>query len=93
MDAGLRLAEAGHLPVVPHLSHYLDRHATRSGLSLPYRFWMDLDLALLARCDGLLSIGSSPGADQERAEAERLGLPVWRSVDEVPPAFVGGTDR
>ena len=45
----------------------------------PYRDWIDLDLALLARCDGLVRLpGPSAGADAEVAWCVEHGVPVHR---------------
>jgi hypothetical protein len=42
---------------------------------------------LVARCDGVLRLpGASAGSDEMVALAEARGIPVWASVDEVPPA-------
>jgi hypothetical protein len=44
----------------------------------PYEHWIELGLAMVARCDGLWRIpGVSPGADREVEHADRLGLPVF----------------
>ena len=72
------LLDVGHAPYVPHLSHFLHLHQQRS-----YEDWMTLDLAYLAVCEALIRIpGFSPGADREVAEAERLRIPVYSSVEE-----------
>ena len=40
---------------------------------------------LLQHCDGVLRLpGQSAGADQDVATAERLGLPVYHDVAEIP---------
>ena len=40
---------------------------------------------LLARCDGVLRLsGKSTGADQDVRIARERGMPVWRSVDDIP---------
>ncbi len=40
---------------------------------------------LLQHCDAVLRLpGESTGADQDVATAERLGLPVYHSVHEIP---------
>ena len=40
---------------------------------------------LLQHCDGVLRLpGQSAGADQDVATAERLGLPVYHDVGEIP---------
>lgn len=61
-------------PLVPHLSHLWHMIAPR-----PHRDWIDLDLALLARCDGLVRLpGASAGADGEVDWAVEHGVPVHR---------------
>jgi len=45
---------------------------------------------LLARCDAVLRIeGASRGADLDVARARELGLPVYRSLDELPARAAG----
>lgn len=42
---------------------------------------------LLLHCDAVLRLpGESAGADQDVAVAHELGLPVYRSLDEIPAA-------
>ena len=45
---------------------------------------MDWCLVWLAQCEAILYLGPSKGADIELAEAERLGLKIYRSVSEIP---------
>lgn len=71
--------DAGHVPYVPHLSHYWHARHPR-----PYEDWMAIDLAIVGRCDALLRMqGDSPGADREVAHAKALGLPVVYDVSEI----------
>lgn len=59
-------------PLIPHLTHLWHLIATR-----PYQDWIHLDLALLARCDGLVRLpGASAGADAEVAWCDEHGVPV-----------------
>lgn len=52
--------------------------------NVPHESWYQMDLVIVAHCDGLLRLpGESVGADLEVAEARRLSLPVFFSVDEV----------
>ena len=44
---------------------------------------MPLSLALADRCDACLRIG---GADEEMARFQASGRPVYRSLEDVPPA-------
>jgi hypothetical protein len=45
---------------------------------------MDISLALAARCDAVLQIGRSPGADREANLARELGRPVYTSAEQLP---------
>jgi hypothetical protein len=46
---------------------------------------MPVSLALAERCDACLRIGGpSKGADEEVERFHARGLPVYRSVDEIP---------
>jgi len=48
---------------------------------------MPLALGLADRCDAVLRIGgASHGADQEVARFVERTLPVYRSLEEIPPA-------
>ena len=79
--AGNALLDAGHAPFVPHLAHYWETiHGARH-----YEDWMRIDLAWLAVADVVLRLpGESSGADQEVAEARRLGIPVVDSIEALP---------
>lgn len=44
----------------------------------------DISYAIVERCDAILIIGSSPGADCERELILSQGLPVYNSIDEIP---------
>src|SRR5690606_36039206 len=70
--ASLLVDRGGAGPPAPHLSHLWHMIAPR-----PHRDWIDLDLALLARCDGLVRLpGASAGADGEVDWAVEHGVPV-----------------
>lgn len=72
------------MPFVPHLTHFFDVwHESRWGWRLDPETYMQWDLAILRRCDGLLYLAPSPGADRELALAHELGMPVWTSAGEV----------
>lgn len=79
------VVQAGHTPVVPHLSHYLDLFwLAEMGESVPYETWIAWSLALLERCDCLLYMASSPGADRELSHAIQRGIPVYGSAGDLP---------
>lgn len=80
----LECVQLGIPAICPHLSA-----AFPSSWQVPYEQWMALDLALIARCTHVLLLPgwqTSPGARREIVEAERLGLPVVRSVAEIKAA-------
>jgi hypothetical protein len=87
------LIDRGYAPFTPLLSHYADLVNPR-----PYEEWITFCLAWVARCDALVRLKAdvpSDGADREVAEAERLGLPVFLGIDDVPHAvhlFTGKGD-
>ena len=77
--AGDELIGAGHEPFLPHLSHFQHLLCPRH-----YETWMRLDLSWLATCAALVRLpGDSSGADREVAQAVRIGLPVFFSVQEL----------
>ncbi|MGD9726275.1 MAG: DUF1937 family protein [Nitrospiraceae bacterium] len=79
IDVFAALLAAGHEPVAPLLSHYVDLRYPTS-----YERWMQWCLAIMRRCDAVLRLpGESAGADEEVARARLLGKPVYWSVDEA----------
>jgi hypothetical protein len=70
MEVGMRINDAGHYAVIPHLTHFL--HMT---FPKPYEYWLKLDNRILPRCTSLYKIpGESSGADKEKFLAQKLGL-------------------
>ena len=84
-EAALEVHEKGHLPVIG-----VDVALPLIGVAGAQRYdelMMPISLALAARCDAVLRIGGpSRGADQEVQVFVNKGLPVYRSVEDVPPA-------
>ncbi len=79
MLAGNELFRRGFVPFVPHLSHFWDAAYPKS-----FEDWMEIDLAILSRCDALLRLpGESVGADREVAKAKSWYMPVFDSIDEL----------
>jgi len=44
----------------------------------------NISFAVIEKCEAILMIGSSPGADKEREIIASKGLPVYFSIDEIP---------
>ena len=73
---GIELARIGCMPVVPHAN---TSHAAYEQAQ-PYQFWIDGTMRLLRACDCVMLVPGweeSKGARGEKAEAERLGIPVY----------------
>ncbi len=77
--AGLEVAEAGAMPLIPHSNTpacFLDTQDAG--------FWYDGTMELMRRCDAVLLMdtwGTSTGAIAEKAEAERIGIPVFDTIE------------
>jgi len=84
VDAGIAVFQRGHFPYIPHLTHYVDLRAKETGITLEWTDFMTWDLPWLERCDGLLYLGSSKGADLELRLATELGKRIFASIKEVP---------
>ena len=66
------LADGGHFPHCPHLSHFLHIQQPRD-----YEFWMRQDFTWLDVCDVVVRLlGKSPGADREVERAKGRNIPV-----------------
>jgi len=79
VKVGLHLMKKGHLAHVPHAA---------TGMwdgDLDYENYMELDLSLIVHwANALYYMGSSPGADRERACAIKKGIPIFENLNEVP---------
>lgn len=73
---GYQVASCGGMPLIPHANTaHFDGEFTDE-------FWLDGTMELLRRCDAVVLDPRwmhSKGATAEAAEADRLGLPLFRS--------------
>ena len=89
IQAGIGVMQKGHYSLIPHLSHFTDSYARDvMGVNFTWEQWMAQDIALLEKCDAILYLASSKGADIELAKAKELGLQIFYSLDDVPSAEV-----
>ncbi len=78
--AGSYVASLGHVPFIPHLSHFWHMMIPED-----YEFWMRQDEVWLKCCDAVLRIeGESAGADKEVELAISLGMTIYTSVFDIP---------
>ena len=62
----------------------------QGGIDLAHGDWLAVDLAWVAVADAVLRLpGESTGADAEVAEAKRLGVPVFHSIEELTEKLKG----
>lgn len=87
MRAGLFLISEGHIPVIPHLSHFFDVWVEReTGERLEVDYYYKSDIEILKRCDGIYMVHGwegSHGARRELEVAEKEALSVYYDAEGV----------
>lgn len=81
--AAARVLKLGHIPVIGvnaalPVVECLEPDANQ------YEAIMAISLALVDKCDAILVISDSAGANRERDLVESKGLPVYRDVNDIP---------
>ncbi len=80
--AAAKLLEMGHIPLIgvnaalPIVS--------KANLKDNYKGIMDISLAVIDKCEALLLLAESPGANKERDLVLAKGLPVYYNLKDVP---------
>lgn len=83
-DAAVRVYEKGHIPVIGvnaalYVTEKLNKEIRKKAM-------MEISLAIVGKCDALLLIGESPGANQERDLLISQGKRIYFNIDEIPEA-------
>lgn len=91
LDAMNRAAAAvlarGHAPVIGvNCALPVVEQARLTEDRARYDAIMTISLGVVGRCDAILMIGSSPGADKERDLLASQGKPVYHALSEIPTA-------
>ena len=83
--AAAEVRRRGHIPLigVDAALPVADRLHPEEGPDR-YETIMQISLTLVARCDALLLIGESPGANREADLLRKQGKPIYRSLEELP---------
>jgi hypothetical protein len=77
-QVGYHVAAAGAMPLIPHAN------TAHFDGTMTAEFWLEGTMELLRRCDAVMMVPGwldSKGALAERAEAQRIGLPVFSAGD------------
>ena len=79
--------EKGFFPVTPHLNTaHFESMREIVFCNIDYDFWLKGTKEILKRCDGILLLENwiySSGAIEEKKYAEKLGIPIYYSIDEI----------
>ncbi len=77
------LLAKGYIPFIPHLTHFWHTVSPK-----PYRVWVDYDAYWAVVCNVILRLpGESLGSDSEVELANKQGIPVVHSVEELETRF------
>lgn len=69
-------------PVIPHMNTALwdfDKNLR----DVTDDVYLSGTMEIMRRCDAVLAFGDSEGTRAEIAEAEKIGIPVYRSIEDV----------
>lgn len=81
-EAAARLLEKGHIPLIGvNAALPVVEHTT---VADKYKAVMDISMAVIDKCEAILILAESPGANRERDHIAAKGLPVYYSIEEVP---------
>jgi len=81
-DAASEVYKLGHIPVIG-MNNALPVVDKLNDIDR-YNSIMEISLEIIDRCDAILMIGESRGANMECDVISGKGLPVYRSVKEIP---------
>jgi hypothetical protein len=84
-EAAAAIMLRGHIPVIGVNAALPVVERLRAGVNR-YEAIMAISLALVDKCDAILMIGESPGANRERDIVKGKGLPVYTHIREIPLA-------
>ncbi|MCB0700105.1 MAG: DUF4406 domain-containing protein [Chitinophagales bacterium] len=85
-DAATAVLAKGHTPLIGVNAALPVVEKTGLEGDARYKAIMDISMAVIDKCEALLLIAESPGANRERDLILSKGLPVYHSVEEVPNA-------
>lgn len=81
-EAAARLLEMGHIPLIGVNAALAIVDKAGNGVDR-YQAIMDISLVVIDRCEALLLLAESPGANRERDHVLAKGLPVYTRIEEI----------
>lgn len=81
-EAAARLLEMGHVPLIgvnaalPVIE--------KANVADRYKAIMKISMAVIDKCEAILMIGESVGANREKEHVAAKGFPVYWTLNEVP---------
>ena len=80
-EAAAKIYEKGHIPFIGvNMALPVVARVTRQDI---YEAVMHISMAVIDKCDAILMIGESKGANRERDLIISKGLPVYYSIEEI----------
>ncbi len=80
--AAAKLLESGHIPLIG-INAALPV-VERANVGDKYSALMEISLAVINGCEGILILGESPGVNKEKDLIVSKGLPVYYNINEIP---------
>jgi len=94
--AGIEVMNKGHIPFIPHLTHFIAIHPSCPWTKIDRR-WIALDSEWWGYCDAILVLstvrpdgGEAKGVVTELIAFTKGGKTIFRSLEEIPMAQEGG---
>lgn len=81
------LVSKGFMPIVPHVTYYVDQVVKQAGYVIPYDWFLHWDRYQLLMCDAMLVIGDSKGVRKEIEWASEFKLPIFYAMENLVRYF------
>jgi len=88
MDAAFALLVLGYFPLIPLLTHYLDKYwMEKYGIDIGHDNWLKYDQPWLEASDVMFVVKDgdtkSKGVKAEVAHAKKMGIPVFKDINKL----------
>ena len=84
IQASISILKKGHYPFIPHThTDIVDELMKVDDFDMGEPEFLDWDFVILDRCDAMLFLGHSYGADAELERSLKAGRKIYYNVDEI----------